>query len=116
MPSVLKPTLRFNPNPNPNPNPNANPNPDPDPAREPAPSPTQASGAIQQQDLWRGMRNAEMPKEFLELGGTELAPMSTTTNLDVAMEYCASKNALILRLNTASFMERGELTLAPTQP
>ena len=53
------------------------------------------------------MRNAEMPKEFLELGGTELAPMSTTTSLDVAMEYCASKNALILRLNTSSFMERG---------
>ena len=48
-----------------------------------------------------------MPDEFLELGGTELAPMSTTTSLDVAMEYCASKNALILRLNTASFMERG---------
>ena len=23
------------------------------------------------------------------------------------MEYCASKNALILRLNTSSFMERG---------
>ena len=56
------------------------------------------------------MRNAEMPKEFLELGGTELAPMSTTTSLDVAMEYCASKNALILRLNTSSFMERGART------
>ena len=53
------------------------------------------------------MRNAEMPEEFLQLGGTELAPMSTTTDLAVAMEYCASKNALILRLNTASFMERG---------
>ena len=53
------------------------------------------------------MRNAEMPEEFLQLGGTELAPMSTTTDLTVAMEYSASKNALILRLNTASFMERG---------
>ena len=53
------------------------------------------------------MRNAEIPEEFLQLGGTELAPMSTTTDLAVAMEYCASKNALILRLNTASFMERG---------
>jgi len=65
------------------------------------------SGAIAQEDLWRGMRNAEMPEEFLQLGGTELAPMSTTTDLTVAMEYSASKNALILRLNTASFMERG---------
>ena len=67
----------------------------------------QASGAIAQEDLWRGMRNAEMPDEFLKLGGTELAPMSTTTSLQVAMEYSASKNALILRLNTSSFMERG---------
>ena len=67
----------------------------------------QASGAVAQEDLWRGMRNAEIPDEFLQLGGTELAPMSTTTSLKVAMEYCASKNALILRLNTSSFMERG---------
>ena len=37
--------------------------------------------------------------------------MSTTTSLDVAMEYCASKNALILRLNTASFMERARAHL-----
>ena len=64
-------------------------------------------GAIASVDLWRGMRNAEMPDEFLQLGGTELAPMSTTTSLKVAMEYCASKSALILRLNTSSFMERG---------
>ena len=64
-------------------------------------------GAIASVDLWRGMRNAEMPDEFLSLGGTELAPMSTTTSLKVAMEYCASKSALILRLNTSSFMERG---------
>jgi len=67
----------------------------------------QASGAVAQEDLWRGMRNAEIPDEFLQLGGTELAPMSTTTSLQVAMEYCASKSALILRLNTSSFMERG---------
>ena len=41
---------------------------------------------ICQEDLWRGMRNAEMPEEFLNLGGTELAPMSTTTDLAVALE------------------------------
>ena len=101
------PSPSPSPNPNPNPNPNPDPEPDPEPEPEPKPNPTQESGAIQQSDLWRGMRNAEMPDEFLELGGTELAPMSTTTSLDVAMQYCASKDALILRLNTASFMERG---------
>ena len=53
------------------------------------------------------MRNANIPEEFAKLGGTELAPMSTTSDLRVAMAYSASKNALILRLNTASFMERG---------
>ena len=53
------------------------------------------------------MRNANIPEEFTKLGGTELAPMSTTSDLRVAMAYSASKNALILRLNTSSFMERG---------
>ena len=33
--------------------------------------------------------------------------MSTTSDLSVALEYSASKSALLLRLNTASFMERG---------
>ena len=43
-------------------------------------------GAIASVDLWRGMRNAEMPDEFLQLGGTELAPMSTTTSLEVGLD------------------------------
>ena len=53
------------------------------------------------------MRNAQIPDEFIKTGGTELAPMSTTSDLSVALEYSASKSALLLRLNTASFMERG---------
>ena len=33
--------------------------------------------------------------------------MSSTEDLQVALQYSASKNALLLRLRTQSFMERG---------
>ena len=57
--------------------------------------------------MWRGVRNAEMPEKFVLEGGTELAPMSTTSDLKVALEYSASKNPILLRLVTSSFMDRG---------
>ena len=53
------------------------------------------------------MRNANIPEEFTKLGGTELAPMSTTSSLAVAMKYSASRNAVLLRLVTDSFISRG---------
>ena len=40
-------------------------------------------------------------------GGTELAPMSTTSDLSVAMRYSASSTSVLLRLITESFMQRG---------
>ena len=40
-------------------------------------------------------------------GGTELAPMSTTFDLSVAMRYSASSTSVLLRLITESFMQRG---------
>ena len=46
--------------------------------------------SLWQMDFWRGMRNRKVPDEFLERGGTELAPMSTTSNLVVAMQYSVS--------------------------
>ena len=39
-------------------------------------------------------------------GGTELAPMSTTSDLSVAMRYSASSTSVLLRLITESFMQR----------
>ena len=42
-------------------------------------------------DFWRGMRNRKVPEEFLERGGTELAPMSTTSNLVIAMQYSVKR-------------------------
>jgi len=62
----------------------------------------------QDRDFWRGMRNVELPPEFLVKGGTEFAPMSTSSKIDVALAY--SDNAekrLLFKVATSSFMERG---------
>jgi len=57
--------------------------------------------------LWRGMRNRVTPEDFLVNGGTELAPMSTSSDLSIAVRYAASAHALLLRLDTCNLMERG---------
>ena len=57
--------------------------------------------------LYRGMKDVTAPASFMQQGGTELAPISTTSNLSVAMKYSASVNAVLLRLITESFYERG---------
>jgi hypothetical protein len=57
--------------------------------------------------LWRGMKDRMVTDEFLLDGGTEVAPMSTTAELKVAVQYSASANSVLLRLRTASFMARG---------
>ena len=53
------------------------------------------------------MKDVAVPPEFLTKGGTELAPMSTTSNLQVAVQYSASPQAVLLRLRTEDFMTRG---------
>ena len=58
-------------------------------------------------DLYRGMAGTQIQPEFLEKGGTELAPMSSTSSLKVAMQYSASEKALIIRIRTKNFMVRG---------
>ena len=61
-----------------------------------------------------------LPPAFLRQGGTEIAPMSTTPRLDVAVRYSASASSVLLKLTTSSFMERGVLTeglaLFPCRP
>ena len=66
-----------------------------------------AGTAMQRLCLYRGMKNVTAPAEFMARGGTELAPMSTTSDLEVAMRYSASRRAVLLRLITESFYERG---------
>ena len=55
------------------------------------------------------MKGMRVQDNFLQQGrgGTELAPMSTTSDLQVAMEYSASENSLLLRIVTDNFMVRG---------
>ena len=67
--------------------------------------------ANQQVDLFRGMRDLTADSaanaEFFESGGSESAPMSTTTDLHIAMRYAASQSCLLFVLRTCSFQERG---------
>ena len=63
-------------------------------------------------DLWRGMRDLGISNEFERQGGTEMATMSTTTALKVALSYATVKeadsgHALIFKLRTDSFLGRG---------
>ena len=62
-------------------------------------------------DLWRGMKEVGVSEGFMQHGGSELAPMSTTTDLGVALQYAgaagATNGALLFKLRTDSFMGRG---------
>jgi hypothetical protein len=58
-------------------------------------------------DLFRGIRDRFVTVDFLRYGGTEIAPMSTTSDLAVALRYCRSRAPLLLKIRTSSFMERG---------
>lgn len=58
-------------------------------------------------DLWRGMRNLQVTDEFITEGGTEIAPMSATTDLRTALRYALSPNSLLFKIVTKNFMARG---------
>jgi hypothetical protein len=57
--------------------------------------------------LWRGMRNLNITEEFLKEGGTEMAFMSTTTDMSVAVNYCLSHHSLIFKIVSPDFMSMG---------
>ena len=61
------------------------------------------------QDFFRGMRGAKLEETSFELqGGTEFAPMSTTSDLDVALQYSSGATTrLIFKLLTSGLMDRG---------
>lgn len=66
-----------------------------------------SAGAAKATDLFRGMRDMKLTSDFDRMGGAELACMSTTTDLTVAIRYSASRSSLLLKLRTSSFMDRG---------
>jgi hypothetical protein len=63
--------------------------------------------------LWRGFKNLELQSGFLNGGGTELAPMSTSKLLKVAADYSCKgevgETALIMKLSVPKngFMNYG---------
>jgi hypothetical protein len=60
--------------------------------------------------LWRGMKNLPATDEFMRRGGTELAPMSTTTDIDTAVRYARAgrgRESLLFRIRSNTFMNLG---------
>ena len=53
------------------------------------------------------MRDIEVTEDFMKHGGTELAPMSTTSDLEVAIRYSSAAQSLLFKVKTESFMQRG---------
>ena len=61
--------------------------------------------------LWRGMRNVQAPDELRRTGGTELAMLSTTTDLETAVRFSTSRTAFLVLITPRSFMQRGADTV-----
>lgn len=61
--------------------------------------------------LWRGFKDTQVPSAFTKEGGTEYAPMSTTTNVCIAIDYAVktrkTNNSLLLRIVTENALQRG---------
>jgi len=67
---------------------------------------SESGAAVADVPLFRGMKGMEVDGDFLRKGGTELAPMSTTSDLGIAMHYSASESSLLLRVASSSFMNK----------
>ena len=66
-------------------------------------------------NLWRGFTDMQVSQGFKDKGGSEFAPMSTTTDPEVAVGYAVRKGmtngSLLMKLKTSNNMQRGaELT------
>ena len=58
-------------------------------------------------EMWRGMANLSSTAEFESQGGSEAAPMSTTTDPIVAVSYGQSTRSLLLKIVADNFVHRG---------
>ena len=67
----------------------------------------QETMAMENLDLFRGMRNVKLSDEFMMNGGTEVSVLSTTSDLGIALQYCFGDGSMIFKVKTSSFMERG---------
>ena len=57
--------------------------------------------------LWRGLKNKKYADTFFRLGGTELACMSTTEDIEVVARYAKSESPLIFRIKVDTPMDMG---------
>ena len=62
--------------------------------------------------LWRGVSGKLLPDDFLQKGGIEFAPMSTTQSLETAITYSLKRGRdteqlLLLQLHPGSFLQHG---------
>ena len=57
--------------------------------------------------LWRGMQNRKAAADFVLRGGTELAFLSTTSDLAVAVSYSLSKSSLFFKIVASNFLSTG---------
>ena len=75
------------------------------------------ANAQQELTLWRGMKDLLLQEQFMLAGGSERAPMSTTSDLKVAAFYSASSDGLVFKIRTNSFLHRGvDLTFISAFP
>lgn len=56
---------------------------------------------------WRGLKDMTLSMAFLKQGGTECACMSTSSSMDVAIEFSESDCPLIFKFQSNSFMSQG---------
>jgi hypothetical protein len=66
-----------------------------------------AESAEKNSVVWRGMRNLRVTEAFMKQGGTELAFMSTTLDLSVAVRYALSSHSLLFKIVAPNFMACG---------
>ena len=58
--------------------------------------------------LWRGMKNVHASNHFILRGGAELAPMSTTSEFQVAVEYgTCREGSLLLKIIVPTALQHG---------
>jgi hypothetical protein len=58
--------------------------------------------------LWRGLKRVHLTNQFKDCGGTELAPMSTTSELQVALNYgTCDEGSVLFRICVADQLVHG---------
>ena len=70
-----------------------------------------SSSAYYSMNLWRGMADVVPTGDFLQRGGTEASPLSSTRDPLIALKYAIRKSktgqSTLLKLETENFMTRG---------